>query len=54
MISKWLQNNPSISLSEKLDEAVKIRESMKCKTETATMFACEICSKPFENESKSI
>lgn len=47
------QNNPKVSLSEKLDEAVKIRESMKSKgINVDTMFTCEICSKPFHNESK--
>lgn len=48
-----LQNSPAVSLSEKLDEAVKIRESMKSKSiETNTKFTCEICSKPYDNESE--
>lgn len=49
----YLQNNPTISLSEKLDEAVKNRESMKANgIKTETQFTCEICSKPFDNESE--
>lgn len=38
-----------------MDEAVKIRELMKAKGKgitTETKFTCEICTKPFDNESE--
>ncbi|KAJ6641385.1 Zinc finger protein, partial [Pseudolycoriella hygida] len=44
-------DNPTKSLSEKLDEAVKIRESMKSnRIKMETKFVCEICAKPFDSE----
>lgn len=48
----YLQNEPTITLSEKLDKIVKKRKSNKpnSKATGAATFKCEICSTAFEDE----
>lgn len=49
------QNEPTVSLGEKMDEIVKKRKAKKPKADgTENELKCEICSMPFEEKGQCL